>query len=87
MLKFFASCPLGLEGLLFNEISDLGITKVKETTAGVSFEGTMTDAYKVCLWTHFASRVLLSLSTFNCNDDTDLYLGFLILITLKDLLN
>lgn len=75
MLKFFASCPLGLEGLLFNEISDLGIAKVKETTAGVSFEGSMTDAYKVCLWTHFASRVLLSLSTFNCNDDTDLYLG------------
>ncbi|SPT67750.1 Ribosomal RNA large subunit methyltransferase L [Anaerobiospirillum thomasii] len=75
MLKFFASCPLGLEGLLFNEIVSLNIAKAKETTAGVSFEGTMEDGMRLCLYSHFASRILLTLSTFNCEDDTDLYLG------------
>ena len=30
MLKFFAPCPKGLEGLLFNELTSLNLKNVKE---------------------------------------------------------
>lgn len=75
MQKFFATCPKGLESLLFNEIQGLNASQVKETVAGVAFSGTMETAMRVCLHSRFASRVLLQLSTFRCEDDSDLYLG------------
>ena len=75
MQKFFATCPKGLENLLFNELGALGASAVKETVAGVSFSGDMALAMRVCLYSRFASRVIMNLVTFNCEDDTDLYLG------------
>ena len=75
MQKFFATCPKGLENLLFNELGALGASSVKETVAGVSFSGDMALAMRVCLYSRFASRVIMTLVTFNCEDDTDLYLG------------
>ena len=75
MQKFFATCPKGLENLLFNELGALGASTVKETVAGVSFSGDMDLAMRVCLYSRFASRVIMNLVTFNCEDDTDLYLG------------
>lgn len=75
MQKFFATCPKGLENLLFNELGALGASSVKETVAGVSFSGDMALAMRVCLYSRFASRIIMNLVTFNCEDDTDLYLG------------
>lgn len=75
MLKFFATCPKGLEGLLFTELKDLHCELVKETVAGVAFSGDLTTAMRVCLHSRLASRVLLELVTFKCEDDSDLYLG------------
>lgn len=75
MLKFFATCPKGLESLLFNELKDLKAESVKETVAGVAFSGDLTTAMRVCLYSRLASRVLLELVTFKCQDDSDLYLG------------
>lgn len=75
MQKFFAACPKGLENLLFDELNALQVSSVKQTVAGVSFAGDMTDAMRVCLYSRIASRVFLNLSTFKCEDDTDLYMG------------
>ena len=75
MLKFFATCPKGLESLLLNELKDLHCAAVKETVAGVAFSGDLVTAMQVCLYSRLASRVLLELVTFNCEDDSDLYLG------------
>ena len=75
MLKFFAPCPKGLEGLLFNELTSLNLKNVKETVAGVYFDGEFADGMRACLWSRFASRILLNLQSFYCNDDTDLYMG------------
>ena len=75
MLKFFAPCPKGLESLLLNELESLNVKEIKETVAGVHFSGDFADGMRVCLWSRFASRVLLSLQTFYCHDDTDLYMG------------
>ncbi|MGN0902130.1 MAG: THUMP domain-containing protein, partial [Succinivibrio sp.] len=74
-LSFFATCPKGLESLLLNEISALGASSPKETVAGVSFKGDFTTGMRICLWSSFASRVLLELSEFFCESDTELYIG------------
>lgn len=75
MTNFFATCPKGLENLLADELTRLGADSVKETVAGVAFTGELECAYRACLWSRLASRVLLSLASFGVRDDMDLYLG------------
>ncbi len=75
LTSFFATCPKGIETLLFREITDLGLSDVRETVAGVSFRGSFDDALRVCLWSRFASRVLMELSSFEAPTDTELYMG------------
>lgn len=75
MQNFFATCPKGLENLLFRELVDLNASSIKETVSGVSFSGNMELAMRVCLYSRFASRIIMNLNTFRCDDDTDLYLG------------
>lgn len=75
MPKFFATCPKGLEGLLNAELVQLGAESVKETVAGVSFSGDLNLAVRVCLWTRFATRVLLTIGSFHTDSDIELYNG------------
>ncbi len=74
-LNFFATCPKGLERLLFDELNALKLQNVRETVAGVSFDGEFNDGLKACLWSRFASRILLELSEFESPSDLELYLG------------
>ena len=60
-MNFFATCPKGLEPVLFNELESLGVTECRQTLAGVSFAGELAEAYRVCLWSRVANRVLLVL--------------------------
>lgn len=61
---FFVSCPKHLEGLLEKEcltfIHQHGSVKVHQQ--GLAFEGTLEEAYQICLWSRIANRVLLKLS-------------------------
>lgn len=75
MQNFFASCPKNMEGLLRAELEAQGVLNIRETVAGVSFSGTMKQAMRFCLWTRFASRVLLQLVKFKCSTDLELYMG------------
>lgn len=75
MTDFFATCPKGLESLLAEELKQFGAQDVKETVAGVAFSGELECAYRACLWSRLASRILLSLAQFAVRDDMDLYLG------------
>jgi 23S rRNA (guanine2445-N2)-methyltransferase / 23S rRNA (guanine2069-N7)-methyltransferase len=75
MLKYFATCPKGLESLLRTELTNLGASDVKETVAGVSFVGDMSIGLKACLWSRFATRVLLSLATYRADSDIEFYMG------------
>jgi 23S rRNA (guanine2445-N2)-methyltransferase / 23S rRNA (guanine2069-N7)-methyltransferase len=43
--------------------------------AGVYFEGSLENAYRVCLWSRIANRVLLVLSSFTVTSQEDLYAG------------
>ncbi|MGR9051195.1 MAG: bifunctional 23S rRNA (guanine(2069)-N(7))-methyltransferase RlmK/23S rRNA (guanine(2445)-N(2))-methyltransferase RlmL [Gammaproteobacteria bacterium] len=72
---FFATCPKALEPLLAEELTSLGAQAVQQTVAGASFQGSLATAYRVCLWSRVANRVLLVLSRFTVNSQNDLYRG------------
>lgn len=69
---FFVSCAKGIELLLKDELQRLGI-HAQEKLAGVEFEGTLEQAYKVCIYSHLASQVMLKLATEKILDQQGLY--------------
>lgn len=73
--QLFATTPKAMEGILANEIKALGGQNVREKMAGVSFDGDLTLAYRVCLWSRTANRVFLPLSSFEVKSQQDLYDG------------
>ncbi len=73
--QYFASCPKGLEGLLLTELAQLGAEELRETVAGIYFSGSLRLAYRVCLWSRLANKVLLPLSSFEISSQDDLYDG------------
>lgn len=75
MSTYFATCPKGLEYLLRDELAALGADEAHEALAGVRFSGTLETAYRACLWSRLASRVLLPLAEFDAADDEALYAG------------
>lgn len=74
-LYFFATAPKGMEHLLVAELRALGADKINQIRAGASFEGSLTTAYQVCLWSRIANRVLLSLAEFEAKTPEALYAG------------
>lgn len=74
-LNFFATCPKGIEALLAEELRAFDAADVKETRAGVAFTGTLATAYRACLWSRLASRVLLTLARFPAASAEALYAG------------
>lgn len=72
---YFATVPLGIELLLGQELRDLGIPDVREVRAGVSFGGGLEDAYRACLWSRLANRILLPVATFPAATEDALYRG------------
>jgi 23S rRNA (guanine2069-N7)-methyltransferase / 23S rRNA (guanine2445-N2)-methyltransferase len=70
---FFATCPKGIEDLLYEEMVSLDISNVKRTRSGVFFKGNLQSAYKACLWSRLANRVLLPLAHFEAKTPDDLY--------------
>ena len=73
MQQYFAACPKGLEYLLVDELKSLGAEEVRESLAGVRFSATLSTAYKVCLWSRLASRILQTLGTVEVNSTDELY--------------
>lgn len=57
-IRPFASCAKGLEGVLQRELTALALEGVQTQGAGVSFQGGLEAAYRVCLHSHVANRVL-----------------------------
>lgn len=70
---WFATCPKGLEALLAAELSTLGATTTRETVAGVYFSGPLALAYRACLWSRLANRILWPLASLESEDGDILY--------------
>ena len=71
--NYFATAPLGFELLLADELRGLGADEVKDVRAGVSFSADIETAYRVCLWSRLANRVLLKLASFPAATPEELY--------------
>lgn len=56
-----------------DELSSLGALALKETVAGVYFDGPLQVAYRCCLWSRLANRILMPLLTAECRTIDDLY--------------
>jgi 23S rRNA (guanine2445-N2)-methyltransferase / 23S rRNA (guanine2069-N7)-methyltransferase len=72
-LALFATTPRGLERVLADELRELGAARVRAVRAGVAFGGDLELAYRACLWSRVASRVLLNLARFPVPDGDALY--------------
>ena len=70
---WLATCPKGLELLLAEELQAIGAEGIKETVAAVHFKGPMEVAYRACMWSRLANRVLKPLHSFMLNESEDLY--------------
>ncbi|MCS5595265.1 MAG: bifunctional 23S rRNA (guanine(2069)-N(7))-methyltransferase RlmK/23S rRNA (guanine(2445)-N(2))-methyltransferase RlmL [Porticoccaceae bacterium] len=71
--NWLATCPKGLELLLAEELQAMGAEGVKETVAAVHFQGSLELAYRTCLWSRLANRILMPLQSFMLNESDDLY--------------
>ena len=71
--RYLATCPTGVGIYLAQELAQLGAEAVVEMPAGVSFEGGLSLAYRVCLWSRLANRVLLQLGTMQADSADSLY--------------
>ncbi|WP_312376058.1 bifunctional 23S rRNA (guanine(2069)-N(7))-methyltransferase RlmK/23S rRNA (guanine(2445)-N(2))-methyltransferase RlmL [Pseudomonas oryzihabitans] len=75
MQQLILTCPKGLETLLLEEAQGLGLQEARSQTAAVRGEASLADAYRLCLWSRLANRVLLVLARFPVEDPQGLYLG------------
>ncbi|HEX9778232.1 MAG TPA: bifunctional 23S rRNA (guanine(2069)-N(7))-methyltransferase RlmK/23S rRNA (guanine(2445)-N(2))-methyltransferase RlmL [Geopsychrobacteraceae bacterium] len=73
--QFFATAAKGFEALLVSELVELGATDVREARAGVFFAGPLPMAYRACLWSRLASRILFPLDEFAAPNPEQLYAG------------
>jgi 23S rRNA G2445 N2-methylase RlmL len=73
--RFFATAAKGTEPLLRDELTELGLPRVRADRGGVHFGAEAADAYRACLWSRIAQRVLEPLSEFACPDEDALYDG------------
>ncbi|MGH8478275.1 MAG: bifunctional 23S rRNA (guanine(2069)-N(7))-methyltransferase RlmK/23S rRNA (guanine(2445)-N(2))-methyltransferase RlmL, partial [Gammaproteobacteria bacterium] len=64
-----------MEVLLARELTSLGAASVRPGRAGVYFEGDLATAYRACLWSRLASRVLWPLARFSAPSPETLYEG------------
>lgn len=73
--ELYLTCPKGLEGLLAEEAKGLGLDEVREHTSAIRGAADMETAYRLCIWSRLANRVLLVLKRFSMKNADDLYDG------------
>lgn len=71
--SWFATCPKGVESLLAAELDALGAQSTRESVAGVTFTAAPVVAFRACLWSRLANRVLWPLATVDASDADSLY--------------
>ncbi|HSC85044.1 MAG TPA: bifunctional 23S rRNA (guanine(2069)-N(7))-methyltransferase RlmK/23S rRNA (guanine(2445)-N(2))-methyltransferase RlmL, partial [Pseudomonas sp.] len=75
--ELILTCPKSLESLLAEEAAGLGLEEVREQTAAIRGFAELETAYRLCLWSRLANRVLLVLRRFPVTDAESLYQGVL----------
>lgn len=63
----------GMEDLLIDELKSFGIAEPRLKRFVIEFDGSLQDAYKVCLYSRLASRVLMPIHTAPADNEDALY--------------
>ncbi len=72
---FFATCPVYLEELLKTELESFGATEIQMAHGGAGFNGSIETAYRACLWSRIANRILFPLVSFDAEKPEDIKAG------------
>lgn len=72
-MNLFVSTAIGLEPLLQKELAGLGCEQVKPGRAGCYVTAELDQAYRICLWSRTASRVLVPITSSPAENGDDLY--------------
>lgn len=70
---YFASCAVGLEVALSQELKELGIEKLETSRGGVNFQTDIDSLFKTLLETRIASRIYRKIYSFDIDNEQDLY--------------
>ena len=62
MYQFLALTSIGVEVLLSDEIKALGAEQVVQKPDGVHFSASLELGYHICLWSRFATRIMLKIA-------------------------
>jgi 23S rRNA (guanine2445-N2)-methyltransferase / 23S rRNA (guanine2069-N7)-methyltransferase len=73
--EFFITAPPGFADLAHGEALAAGMSEAREAAGGVRCHGTLEAAYRLCLWSRVASRVLMKLGDFPAATPEALYAG------------
>ncbi len=74
-MEFYATCPTGFERLLANELLSMDTPRVRPLQGQVAFEGPASCAFRVCLRSHLASRVVAVVARHSAADADELFDG------------
>ncbi len=75
MHRLYVTAPAGTADLAAEELAACGIADLKVERGGVACSATLEQAYRACLWSRVANRVLLELATFPAPTPETLYDG------------
>jgi putative N6-adenine-specific DNA methylase len=71
--KFFASCPRGLESLLVEDLTAIGVEHLKQIPGGVHFAAAWPACYAINLHSRIATRVLWRVGHGRYAKEDDIY--------------
>ena len=72
-MRFTATCSAGLEELIIPEIKEFGGRDISPGVGSVSWTGALESGYRACLWSRFASRILLEVAVLEVDNEDELY--------------
>ncbi|MFW5426817.1 MAG: bifunctional 23S rRNA (guanine(2069)-N(7))-methyltransferase RlmK/23S rRNA (guanine(2445)-N(2))-methyltransferase RlmL [Methylophagaceae bacterium] len=73
--KFTVTAARGMLPLLATELAEMGFQDTKQEQGNIRFMGSLEDAYRVCLWSRVAIRVLMPIAHFSAKTTDELYQG------------
>lgn len=68
---YWVTCADGLEKPLVEELQELGSSIVEQKPGRIIIQGSLETAYRICLWSRLASRVLLPIHHFELEKNYD----------------
>ncbi|HEA26312.1 MAG TPA: 23S rRNA (guanine(2445)-N(2))/(guanine(2069)-N(7))-methyltransferase, partial [Ectothiorhodospiraceae bacterium] len=72
-MKLFATAPEGTISLLETELIHLGAMQIDVRPRGIAFEADLEGAYRICLNSRIANRILMPVTRFKATSPEAIY--------------